>query len=166
MEVLVAVGIFSVIMVVISGIFTTILTNQSQVLSEQLTVSNTSYAFEYMSRSMRTAKKDASGSCISEGSNFENPDDNPARIKFLNHDEECVEFALEDGQLRRSDLSGEPAFTSERLDVKNLEFKLQGEEQGDQKQPSVTILLRAETGQGVPFRAQTTVTQRNLDVPR
>jgi len=169
LEMLVAIAIFSIIMAVVSGVFGSILSSQEQVLREQLAVSNTSYALEYMSRAMRMAKQDTSGNCIDKQYNFQNPNDNNNTIRFLNHDEDCITFKLENEQIKGVNLNGNGEtlpFTSQRLTIKELRFELQGEGSGDSKQPSVTILLRAETGQGNEFKAQTTVTQRNLDFAR
>ena len=57
LELLVSIGIFSVIITLVSGIFGTSLRNQERMLSQQLAMSNTSYTLEYVGRAMRMAKK-------------------------------------------------------------------------------------------------------------
>lgn len=175
MEMLVAVAIFMLMMTVAAGIFTDAVGTQERVLMKQLAMNNTSYALEYMSRAMRMTVKDEDGTCLStSGCNFENPGAGEQKVKFLNHEEECVSFFLKkdsegDGRImyeNPSDFSGSQPFTPDELDIQNLQFKLNGECQNDNQQPTVTIILEAKVAEDISFTTQTTVTQRNLDVPR
>lgn len=172
LEMLVAIGIFAIIMTVASGIFSTTLQSQERMLTQQLAISNTSYSLEYMSRAIRMAKKDVEGHCLNTtGCNYTNPSGDNS-IRFLNHDKKCVEFLLENGQIKRkksnnkNDNFGDTqSFTSNDLNIRELKFELQGECHGDERQPTINISLDAATGEEMSFRTQTTAVQRNLDVP-
>jgi len=173
-ELLVAVSIFVIIMTAAAGIFANILKTQEQVLIKQLAMSNTSYALEYMSRAMRMAVKDENGTCLTNsGCNYSNSGSNDS-VKFINHKGECVRFFLEEdsegiGRIKYSnpsDFTGSKPFTPDELDVQSLKFNLNGECQADNLQPTVTIVMKVKIAEGATFKAQTTVTQRNLDIPR
>ena len=177
LEVLVAASIFAIVMTAASGIFTAALHNQDRILTQQMAISNSSYALEYMSRAMRMARKDQSGECLDKyldggTCNYAVSDDGSA-VRFLNHDKKCVEFYKGNGQLKikksatsTDDFNKGYAFTSDQLNISTLDFELTGACQDDELQPSVTIMMRAEIGGEATFNTQTTVTQRNLDVPR
>ena len=113
------------------------------------------------------------GTCVPKNCNFSNPGGKESAIRFLTYDEKCVQFYLNNGQIMKKESSNESsdnfgsvqAFTSNDLTIKDLDFKLSGECQGESKQPTGTILIKAETGNN-SFEIQTTITQRNLDVPR
>ncbi|MEF8847020.1 MAG: prepilin-type N-terminal cleavage/methylation domain-containing protein [Candidatus Paceibacterota bacterium] len=177
LEVLVAASIFAIVMTAASGIFTSALHNQGRVLTEQMAISNSSYALEYMSRSMRMAVKDKSGDCLDDyldggTCNYAVSDDGSA-IRFLNHDKKCVEFFEDGGQIKikksattTDNFNGGHPFTSDELNIKDLTFKLEGECQDDMLQPAVVIKIQAEIDDKTTFNTQTTVTQRNLDVPK
>lgn len=177
LELLVAVAIFSVVMTVASGVLSNILQSQERVLAEQLALNNTSYALEYMGRSLRMAKKDADGQCLDEY--LENFNDKcnyavsgDSSIRFLNHDKECVEYFLKGNQVKKKksdnetdSFGGAQAFTSNDLTISKLNFEIKGECQDDNLQPTVTIFMNVETSEETDFKIQTTITQRNLDFP-
>lgn len=179
LELLVSIAIFAVVMTTASGIFGTALQNQRRTLTQQLVMNNNAYALEYMSRALRMAKKDVDGECLNTGDicNYDNPGGDVTKIRFLNHERKCVEFYLENDQIKRKKSSTSTdsfdstgSFTSDDIDIQKLEFKLKGPCQSDQpdeqQQPTVTILLNAKITDEVSFRTQTTVTQRDLDIPR
>lgn len=179
LEVLVAASIFAIVMTAASGIFAAAIRDQDRILKRQMAISNTSYALEYMSRSLRMAKKDLDGDCLTgnystggETCNYKTNSDNTA-IRFLNHNKKCVQFYEEGGQIKikksattTDTFSGGHPFTSDKFDISKLKFKLKGACQSDNFQPSVTIMLRARIDDQTSFNTQTTVTQRNLDVAR
>jgi len=173
LEILVAASIFAIVITAASGIFVSAIRSQGKVLGKQMAISNTSYALEYMSRAIRMAKKDQSGDCLSNADcNYSNRGGNLEAIRFLNHNEKCIEFLLEQGRIRRKKSddqtnsfdANQPFTPQQELEIKRLEFKLNGECQSDQQQPTVTILVWAETEQGLVLKTQTTVAQRNLDL--
>ena len=138
-EVLVAVGIFTILIAAPTGFFVGSLKGQLKTLSSQKLLDNTSYTLEYISRSLRMARKDTIGSCVSplDSTNYRNYEKTTSRtlaeteylgsgIKFLNYKtpSECQEFFLDEtegsetkGQIVESKNGSVPvALTSEDLD--------------------------------------------------
>ncbi len=190
-EVLVAVGIFTIIIAAPTGFFVGSLKGQLKTLASQKLLDNTSYALEYISRSLRMAKKElncsdintpTTCSCLKSngyGFNYENPEGDLSAIRFINYKDECQEFFLDesDHRLKESKNGATPiALTAEDLEITSLagpglKFKLSGESQTDNDQPRVTLFLKIKGAKGQKpelqpeIKIQTTISQRNLDVP-
>jgi prepilin-type N-terminal cleavage/methylation domain-containing protein len=175
-EVLVAITIFVIIIAGPTGFFVTSLIGQRKALTSMEIADNISYALEYVSRTLRMAKKDTTGDCIAAGSNYENPGLDVSKIRFLNYQELCQEFSLNSGQLGQrqstdktaANLGGFLPLTPDDLEIPtgSLKFQLSGETQGDDLQPRLTISFEIQK-KGQPeskIRLQTTISQRNLDV--
>jgi len=171
-ELLVAVMIFSLIGGIAAGVFVTGLRAQRKSLATQEILSQTSYLMEYMSRALRMARKELSApDCLSQdGLNYEIADVIPGQsgLKFRNYQGVCQGFFLQAGQLKEwKEGYLEPlALTSEDLQVSNFNVHLLGETQTDNLQPRVTLFLNIEGKEQSKIKIQTTVSQRNLDVPK
>ena len=180
-EILVAVGIFFAIIAAPTSFLTGSFKGQQRALSSQAVVNNISYTLEYMSRSIRMAKKDDVGevNCLSGDAkvNYEKTDrDGRDGIKFRNYKDECQEFFLEEGRLKEWKKVGGQEATENYLtsdDLKIEEFKIgsvDSWDQDDNEQPRVTIFLRvrgmhsADPQLQPVIEFQTTISQRNLDV--
>lgn len=166
-EILGAVVIFSVIVLIVTGIFISILRVQRRVLATQEILDQSGYALEYMSRALRMAKKDLSGACLlTTGSNYEAT---ASGIKFIDYNDNCTEYYLESGKLKKRIGAEVSELTSGKLKVNYFKVFIDGERQTDNKQPRVTFSFEIEN-QRLPqserpqFRFQTTVSQRNLDI--
>ena len=181
-EIIVSVGVFSIVVVGITGIFISAVKTQKHTLSAQEVLDQTSYALEYMGRTIRMAKKDSGGTCITADCNYENPDD-PIKtsIRFLKHDEDsglnlCREFLLEDHQLKEKKSSDHTsvnlpetgtALTSSDVHVSSVTFKLLTPCETDNAQPRVTISLNIRTTaieQKPEIKIQTSFSQRELNI--
>ena len=94
-------------------------------------------------------------------------------MKFLNVSGQCQEFFLEAGRIKERLLVAEQFLTSDNVTVTSLQFILTPEDdtQDNDIQPRVTFAFEIE-GQGVQpesrpkLQFQTTVSQRNVDVPK
>jgi len=164
-EILVAVTIFSIVIAGPTGLFVTSLIGQRKALTSMEIADNISYALEYVSRTLRMAKKDLDGSCILAGSNYQNPDLDLSKIRFINYQELCQEFSLNAGQLGETKSGQFLPLTPDDLEITLLKFQLSGETQGDDLQPRLTISFEIQK-KGQPeskIRLQTTISQRNLD---
>lgn len=192
-EVLVAVSIFTIVIAAPTGFLVGSLKGQQKALASQKLLDNTSYTLEYISRALRMAKKDTIGSCILplDSTNYRNYERTDFRelngigysgsgIKFKNYQEVCQEFFLDEteghetkGRLMESKNGTAPvALTSDELEV--VSFKIgpdDGWDQNDNDQPRVTLFLEIKGGKGQRpelrplIKIQTTISQRNLDVP-
>jgi len=173
-EMLVAIALFFIIIVAISGLFISAIRGQTNALASQRLLDQTSYSLEYMSRALRMAKKElAAPTCLSSnGLNYEIVG---SHLKFINHleNDDCQEFFLESGQLKQIKKIGlgpeTLELTSSKLQITSLRFSLSGESQGDDLQPKVTVFLEIKgKGQKIEeqplMKIQTTISQRNLDI--
>ena len=179
-EVLVAVSIFTILVAGPTGLFITALRGQRKALAVMEIVDNSSYALEYISRALRMAKKqtaDEIGCLSTNGLNYEIPfayqvNENLGwGIKFINYKgDACQEFYWDKttNQLMENKTGySEPLpLTSADLEIVSGNFKLSGQSQDDDLQPSVTISFEIQKGTQPEskIRLQTTISQRNLDV--
>ena len=168
-ELLISMSIFSVVMVSAINLFSAGIESQRKTLALQTLSNSTSYVMEYMSRTIRMAKKDLGGFYIDAGCNFKNPNyPNESGILFTNYHQERQEFILENGQLKeKKGSASEPtALTSDNFKVNKLFFKLSGECQTDEVQSKVTIVMEIQTKETKPqiLNLQTTISQRDLNI--
>ncbi|PIS38826.1 MAG: hypothetical protein COT34_01600 [Candidatus Nealsonbacteria bacterium CG08_land_8_20_14_0_20_43_11] len=182
-ELLVAVLVFSLMIVEISGIFVSGMKNQRYSLAAQQLLDQTSYSLEFMGRALRMARKETdavSGDCLSaNGKNYEVNVDNTS-IRFINHleNDDCQRFYWDSSEkklkFQRKILvpwPDEPEtfdLTSKKIEVTKLKFLLDGELETDSFQPRVTVLMemkwKEKAGEEALIKIQTTVSQRNLDI--
>lgn len=162
-EMVVAVAILALLMGSAVGVFVSGIKNQRQGLALQEILDQTSYLMEYMSRSLRMARKDMDGTCTGVAKlNYIFEDQ---CLKFLNYNEECQQFCLDGARIKNE--NGD-YLTSESLQVSSFNVILSGAAQppADYLQPRVTISLNIVGQEQSTMRIQTTVSQRNLDIRR
>jgi prepilin-type N-terminal cleavage/methylation domain-containing protein len=164
-ELMVVTAIFSLVL----GSSISLLENgikvQRQVLNIEHLSDDISYVTEYISRTIRMAKKDKLGDYITAGCNFET--DDGTQLRFLNSAMQKNEFFLEDSRLKESkDFSSPTALTSSNFEITKLHFYLQGSCQDDDLQPRITVAMEIKTKEKNPqtLNVQTTISQRDLDV--
>jgi len=187
-EILMAVSIFMIMIAAPTGFFVGSLKAQQKALASQKLLDNTSYVLEYMGRAIRMAKKELNCSssepsscfCLKTkgyGYNYENPGGFNSEIRFVNYQESpvCQKFFLDksDNRLKERRNGADPvALTSDDLEV--ISFKIgpsDSWDQNDTDQPRVTIFLEIKGGKNLKdelqpkIKIQTTISQRNLDVP-
>lgn len=164
-EMVVAIAIFSLLVGTTSGIFLSSIKNQKQSLATQEILDETSYLVEYMSRSLRMAKKDMVGGCTGTAKlNYVFVDELPVKcLKFLNYNDKCQKFCLDGARLKDEN---DNYLTSTNLQVSNFAVVLSGATQPptDYLQPKVTISLSIAGREQTSVKIQTTISQRNLDV--
>jgi len=171
-EMLVAIAIFGLLAGAFTGFMLSALQAQRRILVTQELLNNASYVLEYMSRSIRMAKKDINSQCITASQNYSS---DGSSLKFLNYQQdECQEFFLdkENGILKekKTKLSDHSESTNDltpaNLQVTNFEVKVTGDATG--QQPKVTLKLTIEgRGEKPELRPQitlqTSVSQRDLN---
>lgn len=170
-EVLTAVFVFSIAMVMLGGIFVSMAKSQKYSSKSIQAINQLSYALEYMSRAIRMARKDDVGgvNCLTQvKANYEITRGGQG-IKFRNYKDQCQEFYLENNQLKESKSGVVSDLTSNELNV--VAFRLGPSDtwgQGNMKQPRVTLFLEAMPANQVSpkFWLQTTISQRNLNIPK
>ena len=175
-ELLVAVTIFSLISTISTGILVSSLRAQKKLLASQELSDQVSFLIEYMSRTIRMAKKDLSGDCLTTAGakyNYETNEAGRDRIRFLNYQQKCQEFFLEGLILkeRKSTDSSAANFQSPSpLTSANLQVNLfkigpsDSWDQNDNDQPRVTFSLGIFGKEQTKIKIQTTISQRNPDI--
>ena len=153
-ELIVVIAVFMLIISVAVVIFISIIENQRIILSRERLLSQVSYAVEYMSKALRMASKDTSGSClVYTDVNYNITDTFPGYIylytrpnsyyegiKFINesNNEACQEFYLDqnNGRLIKEKRVNFPydqitdensvALISDKFDINYLRFSING----------------------------------------
>jgi len=130
-ELVVVISVFSLIVLTASTLFVSMVQQQRRALAQQELLNQTSYVIEYMSRALRMAKKDTTGSCLgTTGINYLLTRSNSG-VKFINHSNNdiCQEFFLENERLKESKDGGTTSvpLTSESLKVNYFKINLSGE---------------------------------------
>lgn len=166
-ELLVAVVVFMIALTALVGVFASALRNQRYILASQQLLDQSSYALEYMSKSLRMAKEDEGG-CIGAGDTYEGSGES---LKFKNQRKECQTFSLSEEQFldRREGEDGNDAYETGSLPLFSDSFEVSkfGVSIRDSAQPRVTILLDIigkEMKDKPKIKLQTTVSQRDLNL--
>jgi prepilin-type N-terminal cleavage/methylation domain-containing protein len=170
-ELLVVVLIFSIVIGAAVGVFVSAVKIQRYNLSQQQLLNQVGYAMEYMDRAIRMARTDGTDgiNCGFSGQNYR-VTLGGQKIEFQNYKGECQEFYLNGSNIRASkgaDYS-DVLLTSDDFTVNFLRFNVIGASGADNIQPKVTIIMEIEgeiMGSDPKMRIQTTVSQRNLDIP-
>ena len=166
-EMLVAATVFFLVISISTGLFVSAIRIYRYNLLYQSLLNQASYIMEYMSRSLRMARKSDGTTCNGmEGKNY---DYGLNWIMFPNsNNNECWEFSLSPlGKLQVIKNYGDPIYlTSDNLKINQFNVKVSGDTSG--RQPKVTFVLDIEMKKGdLPWaprvKLQTTVSQRNLN---
>lgn len=161
-ELLVAIGIFSVVTSIAVGGFTSALRTQRQVAGLVLANSNASLVIEQMAREIRTGDTFCvSGQTSCAGS---------TELVFRNGVGDIVTYRWNSsaGSVERKVLgSGFQPLTADNVNVRHLTFIPFGNSSGDGYPPRITILMgvssRASGVEGSIINIQTTVSSRQPD---
>ena len=170
-EMLVVVLIFTIVMGIAVGVFTSALKLQKYNLAYQQLLSQVNYAMEYMDRSIRMAVKD-NGTCGFSGQNYRLSDFN-RKIEFRNYRGECQQFywdtTINPNQLMSFNsaiYASSLNLTSSDFTITRLNFYVAGD--APNNQPKVTIVMEIEAKTTVlpkpKIKILTTVSQRNLNI--
>lgn len=184
-ELVVVLAVFAMLITLAANIFASLIQHQRRMVQEQALVGQASYALEYISRALRAAEKDQTGSCLIEGgvphagyqywlTRFDASTGFYRGIKVINqsNNASCHEFFLDNDGVLKEIKNGSAAqpLLSDKYTVKYARFvingnkALQGALPSDLFQPRITILLDVlvpNTSQEKIL--QTTISQRNLN---
>ncbi len=152
-EVLISVGLFTIIIAVTSAAFLTGLRSQRQTIAILNANDNLAYALEMMARDIRM------------GTDFFAPLDD--QLSFLGYRDEAIVYRLNNKTIERSVAGGEfEAVTGTSTRIEKLSFDLTGEKRYDSKQIMITIKLQIASkfsSQEIISNLQTTISPRNLE---
>lgn len=100
LELVVAVSMFTFVMLAATDIFQTVIQGQRASISAQNVQENMRYAFEAMSKEIRTAKQDEENKCSFGGAIVYNVLAGGKELAFLNQDGQCVRYFLENNRIK------------------------------------------------------------------
>lgn len=181
LELIVAIGIFSIVVLLANGIYINIISSQRQSISAQTTQEALRFAFEMISKEIRSAQGAFDGSeCgstsptpgyykVFNNSTNDLEDGDTIKLYFKNKNNECMLYervvdANGYGKLKISRGIEAGFITPDELDIKDLRFIIRDQRSGvvGTVQPSVTIMMEAEmiNGPKQNIRMQTTITSR------
>ena len=181
-EILVGITIFMILSAASVDFFVSSLEMQQKALISQRLLDNASYSLEYMGRALRMAKKHESPDICAflEAKNYELTTRGQGGIKFLNYDNQCLEFYLNNIPNSSNNFNlmvfdyannKEYPLTPDYLNVISFKITLSGDNVvKDDLQPKVTLFLEVQGKQSKKpelqpkIKIQTTVSQRNLDI--
>ena len=146
-ELMVAMGIFLIVVSIASAVFVQSLRTQRQVVALMAANDNASLTLEQMVREIRLGRELASSG---------------SRLTFINYLEESVIYDFNNDAIERN---GKP-LTASNVRVHYLNFSLRGETVGDGRSTRVTINLGVSSRGALEefiTRLQTTVSSRVLD---
>lgn len=180
-EIMVAVSIFSLVMMVAIGAVLAIVSanKKAQALSSVMT--NLNFALESMVRDLRTGNTYECGDgpaetptptdCAGGGdifitfysSQYANEDGSSSVVSYGHEGGGITKYTNIDGEERSYPL------TAAEVEIESLRFYVQGTDDEDELQPRILVVIKGHTG-GVgqvqtDFSIQTTVLQRKLDIP-
>lgn len=172
LELIVALGVFSLAVLSAVSIFITTLNAQRRILATQTNVDNIRYVMEIIGKEARMAKQDA-GYCGHAGQVFYTSP-NGRELSFVNYRNECVTYSVTNGRLMKDLVvddvsSGEIPITADTIAITKVEFISQEiEEPLLVAQPRITILLKfvsnvVGTKNTESISVQTTISSRYYD---
>lgn len=159
-ELVVALGLFGVAMTIAGGMVLSVLRAQSRAEAIRATMNNLGFAFEMMSKEIRT------------GTNFSGIDGVYNYIDFSNAVGDQVVYDSSAGRLYKScsggcggDPHGPLPLTDPKITVTRLRFIIKGGDPNDDVQPQIIVIMGVSYGEKDPseFHLQTTISQRRID---
>jgi prepilin-type N-terminal cleavage/methylation domain-containing protein len=126
LELMVSVSLFAITIVMASTAFQSVVKSQREAIASQEMQENMRYTFERLGKEIRTAQKDATGSCIPSGRIYWT---NGTKLMFLNYRNKCVCYYLDSGRFYVSDKTCESSpntlpLTPAKITVSNLAFQV------------------------------------------
>ncbi len=153
-ELIVAIGIFGLVVSMVFGIFVLAVISQRRIIALRNVEDNSRFTIESMAREIRTGKNFSSG---------------VGSLSFTNAKGEAVIYRLNGGIVEKSSDGGVnySAVTGSEANVNYLNFYLMGQAAGDSLQPRVTITMGATSqvgNQSANLKVQTTISGRFLQI--
>jgi len=156
-EMLISLGLFSMVIIVIVSIFIQSVKSERLVTNQAAALDNLGLTIEEIAREART------------GINF--PDTNqyevstpPVLLEFTNYHLEVVRYRLNNSRIEKKvDDENYLPLTSANVKVSKLNFLVQKKIDARKFTPRVTVAMEAETPSGAPLNLQTTVGARLIN---
>lgn len=167
LETVISFGIFSMALLAVVAVFMTSVRANRQASAAQAMIDNVRFALEFMEREMRT------------GLEFVDENGNGTVLKFTNDRVKTVCYRSALGVVERFEfaiytpsspcplIGYQPLTTLSIVNVANLVFSIAGQNPLDTQQPRITFTVQATPSLDttLTFNAESTISQRTLDIP-
>jgi prepilin-type N-terminal cleavage/methylation domain-containing protein len=168
-EIIVSTGLFSVVMLVSTAAYLTIITLDKEARATNELVSNLSFAVDSISRNIRTGKN---YSCAGVGngtcSQFTFSDSQNQKVTYLMKGNTVAQCVFPESSTQLCSATIAVSLTDPRITVNSLIFHVRGVGVSDALQPQAIMSIRGTTlstrGRTVQFTLQTSATQRFLEI--
>lgn len=159
LELMVAVSLFSITILMATRIFKTVIDGQRDAIAAQNMQESIRYTFERISKEIRMAQKDISGSCTGTADKVYDTNAGNNELIFLNYHGECVTYSLGDYrlQIQRQIIDPSPLpITLKKIRINSLQFELLGSNlETDQLMVVIKIDAEAEAKEQFKHRLKT-----------
>lgn len=162
MELLIAGALFSIVTLVSLSSFFFFTNIQRSQIRRQDMLGQGNYMVEYISRAVRMAQN-SSGECGVPSGQFLDASD--GLLEFKNSDGTCQKFELSGARVWETKGGVTTALSSEEVQISGFPAQGFGLLPDDSQQPRVAFGFTMVAEDGEPVYLQTTVSQRNLDIP-
>lgn len=158
LELIIAIGIFSIIILSAIGIFQSVVNGQRDAISAQNIQENIRYAMETISREIRMAQKTLNNECNGSSDYIYRTENNT--LYFKNMHGECVEYETENNafKITRDDVAI-GFITPNEIIVTNLKFNVVD---GSATQPRVSLRMDVEASTSKKEHKQKMVIQTTI----
>lgn len=167
LELVVALGLFVIVILAVTGIFQSLIRTQSNALTSQLLQDNLRFAFEVMSREIRTAEPSAAGECgiIQDNMVYYTPDNKS--LYFKNSTGDCTVYSLTDDngtQRLKIERGGIWAYgTSQKINISDLRFVITDTELNPKVTFSIKVEPEVQSSSSYDLNLQTTISYRSYE---
>lgn len=165
-ELVVAVSVFSLVVLAATGIFINSMKAQRIILAKQNVAENMRYTMEYMIKEIRMAKINPTATLTFErtaGIQLDDSNSPSDTIRFINSNNAEITYSLIGDAIKRDDGSGtfQPV-SSDEVRITGLSYTLNNWNLANGPAPLITILIKAEAlnGVGGTMELQTSVAPR------
>ncbi|MBU1293172.1 type II secretion system GspH family protein [Patescibacteria group bacterium] len=169
LEMIVSLGIFSLVMVVVTGAYLTLISLDRQARANNQLVTSLSFAVESMARNMRTGTAYAcngssvSPNCVNGGTSISFVDSQGQTVTYFKRGDGTIGQCTGGCSEARATSLTDPLIT-----VQSLTFYVKGVGTGDTVQPQVIFVIkgtmRIDANKTTEFTIQTAATQRFIDI--
>ncbi|MBU4141964.1 prepilin-type N-terminal cleavage/methylation domain-containing protein, partial [Patescibacteria group bacterium] len=156
-ELVVAVSIFSLVMIAATGIFISAIKAQKAIIAKQNVANNMRYAMEFMAKEIRMAQVDNTDPTLTfndgAGNPFNNGDD--STISFFISSGNQIKYSLFGNKILRTNLTtadtadDDQSISSNEVSITGLNFKINNWNLTAGPAPLITIFMTAEAKNGV-----------------
>ncbi|MFH1661810.1 MAG: prepilin-type N-terminal cleavage/methylation domain-containing protein [Candidatus Falkowbacteria bacterium] len=170
-EMVIAVGLFSIMMLAVTQIFQMVVEGQRSAIASQNIQESMRYAIEMTGKEMRMAQLEVGGSgqCPNVGNNRVYDITSSSQVlNFKNRDGDCMVYSLDSGRLKREIRGVEDFYiTPDDIVISNLEFVVDDSPATTNDQQIVTVKMEIEAiGKEMhkqPIIMQTTISSRSYE---